>query len=168
MTKLTDTQLIVLSSATKHDEGLATRPVSLNAAAATRSWMSAAVSSSLSPRKRATKKIEVMTAHLLPGEATRAALGVCKRVRRGDGIGPKLTDRLSNPRLDFSDGFSRAGGVYAAVSGCDELEGSEREKSKSGGPQREPTRKAAAVDSSKLPRDRGLSIRKKQGNIIEI
>jgi hypothetical protein len=99
MTKLTDTQLIVLSSATKHDEGLATRPVSLNAAAATRSWMSAAVSSSLSPRKRATKKIEVMTAHLLPGEATRAALGVCKRVRRGDGIGPKLTDRLSNPRL---------------------------------------------------------------------
>jgi hypothetical protein len=34
MTKLTDTQLIVLSSATKHDEGLATRPANLNAAAA--------------------------------------------------------------------------------------------------------------------------------------
>jgi hypothetical protein len=34
MTKLTDTQLIVLSSAAKHDEGLATRPASLNAAAA--------------------------------------------------------------------------------------------------------------------------------------
>jgi hypothetical protein len=33
MTKLTDTQLIVLSSAAKHDEGLATRPASLNAAA---------------------------------------------------------------------------------------------------------------------------------------
>jgi hypothetical protein len=34
MTKLTDTQLIVLSSAAKHDEGLATRPSNLNAAAA--------------------------------------------------------------------------------------------------------------------------------------
>jgi hypothetical protein len=34
MTKLSDTQLIVLSSAAKHDEGLATRPGSLNAAAA--------------------------------------------------------------------------------------------------------------------------------------
>jgi hypothetical protein len=33
MTKLTDTQLIVLSSAAKHDEGLATRPANLNAAA---------------------------------------------------------------------------------------------------------------------------------------
>jgi hypothetical protein len=34
MTKLTDTQLIVLSSAAQHDEGLASRPVNLNAAAA--------------------------------------------------------------------------------------------------------------------------------------
>jgi hypothetical protein len=33
MTKLTDTQLIVLSSAAKHDEGLASRPANLNAAA---------------------------------------------------------------------------------------------------------------------------------------
>ena len=32
--KLTDTQLIVLSSAAKHDDGLATRPANLNAAAA--------------------------------------------------------------------------------------------------------------------------------------
>jgi hypothetical protein len=34
MTKLTDTQLIVLSSAAQHDEGLAKRPANLNAAAA--------------------------------------------------------------------------------------------------------------------------------------
>jgi hypothetical protein len=34
MTKLTDTQLIVLSSAAQHDEGLASRPANLNAAAA--------------------------------------------------------------------------------------------------------------------------------------
>jgi hypothetical protein len=34
MTKLTDTQLIVLSSAARHDDGLATRPANLNAAAA--------------------------------------------------------------------------------------------------------------------------------------
>ncbi len=34
MTKLTDTQLIVLSSAAKHDDGLATRPLNLHAAAA--------------------------------------------------------------------------------------------------------------------------------------
>jgi hypothetical protein len=34
MTKLTDTQLIVLSSAAKHDDGLATRPANLNAAPA--------------------------------------------------------------------------------------------------------------------------------------
>src|ERR1700716_225911 len=34
MMKLTDTQLIVLSSAAQHDEGLATRPANLNAAAA--------------------------------------------------------------------------------------------------------------------------------------
>jgi hypothetical protein len=34
MIKLTDTQLIVLSSAAKHDEGLATRPINLHAAAA--------------------------------------------------------------------------------------------------------------------------------------
>jgi hypothetical protein len=34
MTKLTDTQLIVLSSAVQHDEGLASRPANLNAAAA--------------------------------------------------------------------------------------------------------------------------------------
>jgi hypothetical protein len=34
MTKLTDTQLIVLSSAAQHDEGLATKPANLNAAAA--------------------------------------------------------------------------------------------------------------------------------------
>jgi hypothetical protein len=33
MTKLSDTQLIVLSSAAKHDEGLATRPANLSAAA---------------------------------------------------------------------------------------------------------------------------------------
>jgi hypothetical protein len=33
MTKLTDTQLIVLSSAAKHDEGLARRPPNVNAAA---------------------------------------------------------------------------------------------------------------------------------------
>jgi hypothetical protein len=36
MAKLTDTQLIVLSSAAKHDDGLATRPANLNAAAATK------------------------------------------------------------------------------------------------------------------------------------
>jgi hypothetical protein len=36
MTKLTDTQLIVLSSAAQHDDGLATRPANLNAAAATK------------------------------------------------------------------------------------------------------------------------------------
>jgi hypothetical protein len=34
MSKLTDTQLIVLSSAAKHDEGLATKPINLHAAAA--------------------------------------------------------------------------------------------------------------------------------------
>jgi hypothetical protein len=34
MTKLSDTQLIILSSAAKHDDGLATRPANLNAAAA--------------------------------------------------------------------------------------------------------------------------------------
>lgn len=34
MTKLTDTQLIVLSSAAKHDEGFATKPFNLHAAAA--------------------------------------------------------------------------------------------------------------------------------------
>jgi hypothetical protein len=34
MTKLTDTQLIVLSSAANHDEGVATRPANLKAAAA--------------------------------------------------------------------------------------------------------------------------------------
>jgi len=34
MTKLTDTQLIVLSSAAKHGEGLATKPINLHAAAA--------------------------------------------------------------------------------------------------------------------------------------
>jgi hypothetical protein len=34
MTKLTDTQLIVLSSAAEHEEGLATRPINLHAAAA--------------------------------------------------------------------------------------------------------------------------------------
>jgi hypothetical protein len=34
MTKLTDTQLIVLSSGAQHDEGLATRPANLNVAAA--------------------------------------------------------------------------------------------------------------------------------------
>jgi hypothetical protein len=34
MTKLSDTQLIVLSSAAKHDEGLASRPANLNAATA--------------------------------------------------------------------------------------------------------------------------------------
>jgi hypothetical protein len=34
MTKLTDTQLIVLSSAVQHDEGLASRPANLKAAAA--------------------------------------------------------------------------------------------------------------------------------------
>jgi DNA-binding MarR family transcriptional regulator len=34
MSKLSDKQLIVLSSAAKHDEGLATRPANLNAAAA--------------------------------------------------------------------------------------------------------------------------------------
>jgi hypothetical protein len=33
MTKLTDTQPIVLSSASKHDEGLATRPINFYAAA---------------------------------------------------------------------------------------------------------------------------------------
>jgi hypothetical protein len=36
MTKLTDTQLIVLSSAAQHDDGLAIRPANLNAAAAMR------------------------------------------------------------------------------------------------------------------------------------
>jgi hypothetical protein len=47
MTKLTDTQLIVLSSAAQHDEGLATRPANLNAAAAMRVALSPR-----DPRKR--------------------------------------------------------------------------------------------------------------------
>src|SRR3954454_16004015 len=69
-----------------------------------------------------------------PPEILRTAL---TRARESDLLG-LLADSLPNARLDPSNRFSRAGGVNAAVSGCDELERSESEKSERSRPQESP------------------------------
>jgi hypothetical protein len=81
MTKLTDTQLIVLSSAAQHDEGLATRPANLNAAAAMK-VASSLVAKGLARELRA--KVDAPVWH--ENEDGRFALKITKAGREAIGV----------------------------------------------------------------------------------
>jgi hypothetical protein len=81
MTKLSDTQLIVLSSAAKHVEGLASRPVNLNAAAAMK-VASSLIAKSLAREIRA--KADAPVWH--ENEEGRFALKITKAGREAIGV----------------------------------------------------------------------------------
>ena len=92
MIKLTDTQLIVLSSASKHDEGLATRPINLHAAAAQK------VASSLINRglvREIRAKADAPVWH--ENDDGRFALKITKAGREAIGVEDEVEDAASSP-----------------------------------------------------------------------
>jgi hypothetical protein len=92
MTKLTDTQLIVLSSAAKHDEGLATRPINLHAAAAQK-VASSLIGKSLVREIRA--KADAPVWH--ENDDGRFALKITKAGREAIGVDDDVEDAASSP-----------------------------------------------------------------------
>jgi hypothetical protein len=106
MTKLTDTQLIVLSSAAQHDEGLATRPANLNAAAAMK-VASSLIDKGLMREIRAKTDAPVWQEN----EEGRFALKITKAGREAIGVddeegqqaaSPSATPRASKPKRSGS------------------------------------------------------------------
>jgi hypothetical protein len=94
MTKLTDTQLIVLSSAAKHDEGLATRPINLHAAAAQK------VASSLINKgvvREIRAKADAPVWH--ENDDGRFALKITKAGREAIGVDDEAEDAESSPAV---------------------------------------------------------------------
>ena len=94
MTKLTDTQLIVLSSAAKHDEGLATRPINLHAAAAQK-VASSLIGKSLVREIRA--KADAPVWH--ENDDGRFALKITKAGREAIGVEDDVEDAASSPGI---------------------------------------------------------------------
>jgi hypothetical protein len=94
MTKLTDTQLIVLSSASKHDEGLATRPINLHAAAAQK-VASSLINKGLVREIRA--KADAPVWH--ENEDGRFALKITKAGREAIGVDDEVEDAASSPAV---------------------------------------------------------------------
>jgi hypothetical protein len=94
MTKLTDTQLIVLSSAAKHDEGLATKPINLHAAAAQK------VASSLID-KRLVREIRAKAdaPAWYENDGGRFALKITRAGREAIGVDDGLEDAASSPGI---------------------------------------------------------------------
>jgi hypothetical protein len=94
MTKLTDTQLIVLSSAAKHDEGLATRPINLHAAAAQK-VASSLINKGLVREIRA--KADAPVWH--ENDDGRFALKITKAGREAIGVEDEVEDAASSPGI---------------------------------------------------------------------
>jgi hypothetical protein len=94
MTKLTDTQLIVLSSAAKHDEGLATKPINLHAAAAQKVARSL-INKGLVREIRA--KADAPVWHV--NDDGRFALKITKAGREAIGIDDEVEDAASSPAV---------------------------------------------------------------------
>jgi hypothetical protein len=92
MTKLTDTQLIVLSSAAQHDEGLASRPANLNVAAAMK-VASSLVAKGLVREIRA--KVDAPVWH--ENEDGRFALKITKAGREGIGVDDEEQRHAASP-----------------------------------------------------------------------
>jgi hypothetical protein len=92
MTKLTDTQLIVLSSAAKHDEGLATRPLNLHAAA-TQKLASSLINKGLAREIRA--KAEAPVWH--ENDDGRFALKISKAGREAIGVDDEEAEGAALP-----------------------------------------------------------------------
>jgi hypothetical protein len=92
MTKLTDTQLIVLSSAAKHDEGLAIKPINLHAAAAQK-VASSLIAKGLVREIRA--KADAPVWH--ENDDGRFALKITKAGREAIGVDDDLEDAASSP-----------------------------------------------------------------------
>jgi hypothetical protein len=108
MTKLTDTQLIVLSSAAKHDEGLATRPINLHAAAAQK------VASSLMNKgfvREIRAKADAPVWH--ENEDGRFALKITKAGREAIGVNDEVDDAASSPAIPAAS-KSKKGGTEPA------------------------------------------------------
>ncbi|HEU0151430.1 MAG TPA: DUF3489 domain-containing protein [Bradyrhizobium sp.] len=109
MTKLTDTQLIVLSSASKHDEGLATRPSNLHAAAAQK------VASSLIGKGLA-REIRAKADALVWDENDdgRFALKITKAGREAIGVEDEVEDAASSHGIPAAS-KSKKGATKAAA-----------------------------------------------------
>jgi hypothetical protein len=114
MTKLTDTQLIVLSSAAKHDEGLATRPVNLHAAAAQK-VASSLIGKGLVREIRA--KADAPVWH--ENDDGRFALKITKAGREAIGVDEEAEDVTSLPGIPAASkskkGATKSAGEKAAT-----------------------------------------------------
>jgi hypothetical protein len=108
MTKLTDTQLIVLSSAAKHDEGLATRPINLHAAAAQK-VASSLINKGLVREIRAKPDAPVWHEN----DDGRFALKITKAGREQIGVEDEVEDAASSPGIPAASN-SKKGATKAA------------------------------------------------------
>jgi hypothetical protein len=111
MTKLTDTQLIVLSSAAKHDEGLATKPLNLHAAAAMK-VASSLIDKSLVREIRA--KADAPVWH--ENDDGRFALKITKAGREAIGVDDKEAEKPGSSPANSPGSRSKKGAVKAAAS----------------------------------------------------
>jgi hypothetical protein len=109
MTKLTDTQLIVLSSASKHDEGLATKPINLHAAAAQK-VASSLINKGLVREIRA-KADGAPVWH--ENDDGRFALKITKAGREAIGVNDEVEDAASSPAIPAAS-KSKKGATKAA------------------------------------------------------
>jgi hypothetical protein len=104
MTKLTDTQLIVLSSAAKHAEGLATRPINLNAAAAMK-VASSLITKGLAREIRAKADAPVW----LENDDGRFALKITKSGREAIGVEDEEQQPASSPATQAASKPKKSG-----------------------------------------------------------
>jgi hypothetical protein len=110
MTKLTDTQLIVLSSAAKHEEGLATRPTNLHAAAAQK------VASSLITKGLVREiRAKAYAAVWHENDDGRFALKITKAGREAIGVDDDVEDAASSPRIPAASKSKKDAPKSAAV-----------------------------------------------------
>jgi hypothetical protein len=110
MTKLTDTQLIVLSSAAKHDEGLATKPINLHAAAAQK-VASSLINKGLVREIRA--KADAPVWH--ENEDGRFALKITKAGREAIGVDEEAEDAASSPAIPAASKAKKGAARSAAA-----------------------------------------------------
>src|ERR1700712_702380 len=110
MTKLTDTQMLVLSSAAQHDEGLATRPANLNAAAAMK-VASSLINKGLVREIRA--KADAPVWH--ENDDGRFALKITKAGREVIGVDDEVEDAASSPGIPAASKSKKGATKSAAV-----------------------------------------------------
>src|SRR4051812_36143227 len=109
MTKLTDTQLIVLSSAAKHDDGLAPRPANLNATAAMK-VASSLINKGLAREIRA--KADAPVWH--ENDDGRFALKITKAGREAIGVDDEEEQHAASPSASIDTSSPKKSGSKSA------------------------------------------------------